>query len=87
MSTNVRKRNSAPCDEEVSPRKLRRGKERRVYSEDLTDKEATGYIDGETSFDLSSECQALMAYRVSIRPRWYRQAGHLLCGWPPLKQM
>ena len=40
---------------DLSPRKLRRGKERRVYSDALQDHDADSYIDGQRSFDLQRE--------------------------------
>ena len=39
-------------DDEASPRKLKRVKERRVYSEDLVDHDAINYIDGQRCFDI-----------------------------------
>ena len=43
-------------DDEASPRKLKRVKERRVYSEDLVDHDAINYIDGQRCFDIQGCC-------------------------------
>ena len=65
MATVVRKRNVSGDDVDgdivngdVSPRKLRRGKERRVYTEDLLDHDAISYIDGQRSFDILGMIEA-----------------------------
>ena len=65
MATVVRKRNVSGDDVDgdivngdVSPRKLRRGKERRVYTEDLLDHDTISYIDGQRSFDILGMIEA-----------------------------
>ena len=61
MAAVARKRNipdaASTVDDadDASPRKLRRAKERRVYSEDLLDHDAISYIDGQRSFDIQGE--------------------------------
>ena len=44
--------NGVVVDDEAWPRKLKRVKERRVYSEDLVDHDALNYIDGQRCFDI-----------------------------------
>ena len=68
---------------DASPRKLRRGKERRVYSEDLVDRDADSYIDGQRSFDLQRECCRIEYYRVWSLDRCMSVFDCVISPFPP----